>query len=135
MCVSQLVEKDHFYKAVLRGSAYEIAFAAQMHENRGRTSVFILSEEKVSVWELSDDSCLIVRTQIIGKTKFSMSQTHILRCASFCARLQLRHICIYERHIGFAYRINRFDICWIRYCRGDVPTFLTNRLIRLPLVE
>ena len=27
------------------------------------------------------------------------------------------------------------DICWIRYCRGDVPTFLTNRLIRLPLVE
>lgn len=27
------------------------------------------------------------------------------------------------------------DICRIRYCRGDVPTFLTNRLIRLPLVE
>lgn len=41
---------------------------------------------------------------------FRQSQTHILRCASFCvfARLQLRHICIYKRHIGFAYRINRF---------------------------
>ena len=41
---------------------------------------------------------------------FRQSQTHILRCASFCvfARLQLRHICIYEWHIGFAYRINRF---------------------------
>ena len=41
---------------------------------------------------------------------FLQPQTHILRCASFCifARLQLRHICIYERYIGFAYRINRF---------------------------
>ena len=46
-----------------------------------------------------------------------VSETHILKndvftrvCASFCvfARLQLRHICIYEWHIGFAYRINRF---------------------------
>ena len=39
-----------------RGSAYEIAFAAQMHENRGRVPRFsYFKREKVSVWELSDD--------------------------------------------------------------------------------
>ena len=38
-----------------RGSAYEIAFAAQMHENRGRVPRFsYFQREKVSAWELSD---------------------------------------------------------------------------------
>ena len=39
-----------------RGSAYEIAFAAQMHENRGRVPRFsYFQREKVSARELSDD--------------------------------------------------------------------------------
>ena len=48
--------------------------------------------------------------RLLENDSFRQPQTHILRCASFCvfARLQLRHICIYERYIGFAYRINRF---------------------------
>ena len=38
-----------------RGSAYEIAFAAQMHENRGRVPRFsYFQREKVSARELSD---------------------------------------------------------------------------------
>ena len=38
-----------------RGSAHEIAFAAQMHENRGRVPRFsYFQREKVSAWELSD---------------------------------------------------------------------------------
>ena len=40
---------------LLRGSAHEIAFAAQMHENRGRVPRFsYFQREKVSAWELSD---------------------------------------------------------------------------------
>ena len=52
----------------------------------------------------------IVRTQIVGKTKFFDSLRRTSCDVRLCvfARLQLRHICIYERHIGFAYRINRF---------------------------
>ena len=54
-----------------RGSAHEIAFAKQMHENRGRVPRFsYFQREKVSAWELSDVRVCEVKTQIVGKTKF-----------------------------------------------------------------
>ena len=75
-----------------RGSAYEIAFAAQMHENRGRVPRF--SCFRTSVF-------CEVKTQIVGKTKFfdslnsfSLSQhfPQLLYGAFFDARdLHLRH--------------------------------------------
>ena len=41
-----------------RGSAHEKAFAVQTHENRGHAPRFLyFKREKVSIWELLDDSC------------------------------------------------------------------------------
>ena len=56
---SQSVEKIQFYtKQQPRGSAHEKAFAAQTHKNRGHVPRFLyFKREKVSAWELSDDSC------------------------------------------------------------------------------
>ena len=55
-----------------RGSAHEIEIAQRFHADRGRVPRFAYFwREKVSAWELSDDSCSAsVRTQIVGKTKF-----------------------------------------------------------------
>ena len=55
-----------------RVSAHLTGFASQSHPNRGRVPRFgYFWREKVSAWELSDDSCsAFVRTQIVGKTKF-----------------------------------------------------------------
>ena len=55
-----------------RATAHSKAFAEQTHENRGRVPRFsYFWREKMSVWELSDDSCsAFVRTQIVGQTKF-----------------------------------------------------------------
>ena len=72
-----------------RGSAYEIAFAAQMHENRGRVPRFsYFQREKVSAWELSDVRVLQSQTQIVGKTKFfdSLSTVLYVRCFFICRR-------------------------------------------------
>ena len=55
-----------------RVSAHLTGFASQAIQNRGRTSVWILLREKVSAWELSDDSCsAFVRTQLVGETVVS----------------------------------------------------------------
>jgi len=55
-----------------RGSAHKIEIAQRFHADRGRVPRFAYFwREKVSAWELSDDSCSAsVRTQIVGKTKF-----------------------------------------------------------------
>ena len=55
-----------------RGSAHKIEIAQRFHADRRRVPRFAYFwREKVSAWELSDDSCsAFVRTQLVGKTKF-----------------------------------------------------------------
>ena len=58
-CGLSLSTKSVFAMLTLtRGSAHEIEIAQRFHKNRGRVPRFLYFErEKVSVWELSDDSC------------------------------------------------------------------------------
>ena len=69
LCSPRSVDKFYFHP---RGSAHSKAFAAQTLPGQGRVPrPGYFEREKVSVWELSDDSCsAFVRTQIVGKTKF-----------------------------------------------------------------
>ena len=68
-----------------RGSAHEIAFAAQMHENRGRVPRFsYFQREKVSAWELSDVRVLQSQNTDCRKTVvFRQSQKERNRMVSY----------------------------------------------------
>ena len=70
---------------LLRGSAHEIAFAAQMHENRGRVPRFsYFQREKVSAWELSDVRVLQSQNTDCRKTVvFRQSQKERNRMVSY----------------------------------------------------
>ena len=77
-----------------RGSAHEIAFAAQMHENRGRVPRFsYFQREKVSAWELSDVRVLQSQNTDCRKNEVFRQSQHRTLCAvlfylqeKFCAR-------------------------------------------------
>ena len=68
-----------------RGSAHEIAFAAQMHENRGRVPRFsYFQRAKVSAWELSDVRVLQSQNTDCRKTVvFRQSQKERNRMVSY----------------------------------------------------
>ena len=77
-----------------RGSAHEIAFAAQMHENRGRVPRFsYFQREKVSAWELSDVRVLQSQNTDCRKNEVFRQSQHRTLCTvlfhlqeKFCAR-------------------------------------------------
>ena len=78
-----------------RGSAHEIAFAAQMHENRGRVPRFsYFQREKVSAWELSDVRVLQSQNTDCRKNEVFRQSQHRTLCTvlfhlqeKFCARM------------------------------------------------
>jgi hypothetical protein len=64
-----------------RGSAHEIAFAAQMHENRGRVPRFsYFQREKVSAWELSDVRVLQSQNTDCRKNEVFRQSQHCTLC-------------------------------------------------------
>ena len=77
-----------------RGSAHEIAFATQMHENRGRVPRFsYFQREKVSAWELSDVRVLQSQNTDCRKNEVFRQSQHRTLCTvlfhlqeKFCAR-------------------------------------------------
>ena len=79
-----------------RGSAHLTGFAMQIHKNWGRVPQFLYFwREKVSAWELSDDSCSAsVRTQLVGKNEvFPTGSERFLR---------LRHLAANDVQIAVA---------------------------------
>ena len=82
-----------------RGSAYEIAFAAQMHENRGRVPRFsYFQREKVSARDLSDARVLESQNKVCRKTEDFDSLNSFFHSLSISlsfsmARFSMRETC------------------------------------------
>ena len=82
-----------------RGSAYEIAFAAQMHENRGRVPRFsYFQREKVSARELSDVRVLRSQNTDCRKNEFFRQSQLLFPSLSISlsfsmARFSMRETC------------------------------------------
>ena len=93
--VLRFVNKVRFSAAAAlpRGSAHEIAFAAQMHENRGRVPRFsYFQREKVSAWELSDVRVLQSQNTDCRKNEvFRQSQHRTLCTVLFICRRNFAH--------------------------------------------